>query len=111
MYSTYHSNAPGQSNEDETVAETFLVGEKRPSKTQLSQVSYSYTHFKFLTYHHKRSGDPIDNDAEAQLYPDLTMRKDPVQRLVLDLAEYGIHHDQEAHSCRLSVPDAPGFRC
>lgn len=48
-------------------------------------------------YHQERSNNPIDDNAEGQLDPDLAMSKYPVQGLKLDFAQYGIHHDQKAH--------------
>lgn len=49
-------------------------------------------------YHKKRSHDPVHENAEADLDPDRPLAEHAMQGLVLDFAQDGIHHHQQAHS-------------
>jgi hypothetical protein len=53
-------------------------------------------------YHEEWSYDPIYNDTESDLLPDATMREYYVKRLVPDLAENRVHHDEQSNSFRNS---------
>jgi len=48
-------------------------------------------------YHKKRSNDPIEHNAEANLNPELARPERAMQRFVLHLAENGIHHDKKTN--------------
>lgn len=50
-----------------------------------------------ISYHKEGRHDPIHDDAETQLYPDLAVGEDKVQSLVLYLAQNWIHHNQKTH--------------
>lgn len=43
------------------------------------------------------SNDPVYNDAEANLLPEIPLGQELVQRLVLNLAQDGVHHDQQSN--------------
>lgn len=51
-----------------------------------------------LTDHEERRHDPVHDDAEPDLDPQSSMSECVVQRLVLDLTQDWIHHDQQANS-------------
>lgn len=52
------------------------------------------------TYHEEGCDDPVDKDTEANLLPDLAVRKDPVESLVAHLAQDRVHHDEQANGYR-----------
>lgn len=83
---------------DRCVAQTCLGGMPKPNRASFVSLCISAI-WEEKTYHYKRCNDPIDNNAEAQLYPYLPMCEHAMQRLIFDLAQYGIHHDQETNSC------------
>jgi len=47
------------------------------------------------TYHDQGGDDPVDDNTETELYPDLAFTEDLVQLLVLNFAQDGIHHHQQ----------------
>jgi hypothetical protein len=49
-------------------------------------------------YHEERSNDPVDDDTEGYLPPDLGFLEHQVQSLEADLTHDGIHHDQQPNS-------------
>lgn len=48
------------------------------------------------TYHEEGRDDPVHEHAEPELLPDCRIAEDLVQRLKLDAAEDGVHHDEKA---------------
>lgn len=56
-----------------------------------------------MTHHEQRCHNPVKNDAEPNLDPYLAMCKNEVKSLILDFAQYRIHHDKQAHSYYMSV--------
>ena len=56
------------------------------------------TNNRLMTYHEQGCHNPVKNDAEPNLDPYLAMCKYEVKSLILDLAQYRIHHDKQAHS-------------
>ena len=61
------------------------------------------THHRLMTYHEQGCHNPIKNDAEPNLDPYLAMYKKEVKSLILDFAQYRIHHDKQAHSYYMSA--------
>jgi hypothetical protein len=49
------------------------------------------------TYHEEGRDDPVDENAERNLDPDLPILKYLVQRFVSHFTENGIHHDQQSN--------------
>ena len=118
----YHCNATSQTDKDQPFSQTFFVRKECPSKSELQVQSVKGSRKKprsvvafmqgkrwqnrdqCLTYHEQRCHNPVENNTESNLDPYLTMRKNEVKRLILDLAQNRIHHDQEANSfCRVST--------
>jgi hypothetical protein len=56
-----------------------------------------------MTYHKQRCHNPVKNDAEPNLDPYLAMCKNEVKSFILDLAQYRIHHNKQAHSYYMSA--------
>jgi hypothetical protein len=49
-------------------------------------------HVKRITHHEQGCHNPIENNAESNLDPYLTMCKDAVKSLILDFAKDRVHH-------------------
>jgi hypothetical protein len=60
-------------------------------------------HNRLMTYHEQGCHNPVKNDAEPNLDPYLAMCKYEVKSLILDFAQYRIHHDKQAHSYYMSA--------
>ena len=50
-------------------------------------------------YHEQRSHDPVHDNAESYLYPDLSLAEHAVQGLELDFAQDWVHHHEQANGC------------
>jgi hypothetical protein len=50
-------------------------------------------------YHEQGRYDPVDHDAERDLDPESSLAKRVMQCFVADLAEDGIHHNQQPDCC------------
>lgn len=49
------------------------------------------------TYHEKGRNDPVNDNAEEYLPPDIPLRKDLMKTLVPHLAKDGVHHDEKTN--------------
>lgn len=56
-----------------------------------------------MTHHEQGCHNPVKDDTEPNLDPYLAMCKNEVKSLILDFAQYRIHHDKQAHSYYMSV--------
>lgn len=53
-----------------------------------------------MTYHEKRSYDPVEEYTEAELDPQLLLLEGEMQRFKLHLTKDGVHHDEQANGCK-----------
>lgn len=79
---TYHGDASCQPYKYYTFTQAFSVREKGPRQAE----------------HEERGDDPVHEDAEANLDPNLARAEDAVQGLILDLAQDRVHHDKQTDS-------------
>lgn len=79
----HHGDAASQTDEDETGSQVGFVGEESPCEGE----------------HEERRDNPVHEDAEGQLFPEGLLAEDVMECLVADVAENGIHHDQQADCC------------
>lgn len=76
----HHCNTPREPHEDESLAQTPLVGQKRPRERE----------------HEERGEDPVEQHAQRDLDPHVPGAQHAVQVFEADPAEDGEHHDEEA---------------
>lgn len=70
--STYHGDASCQTHKDKADAEFRLIGEKCPRKAQLVSVNIiPYQYICLETHHQERCNNPVNEDAEEDLFPNL----------------------------------------
>lgn len=82
-----HGDASCQTDKDETIAKTWLVWKKRPCESELI-CYYMFVHVQmdYVTYHKEWGNDPVHDNTETKLNPDLSMCKDEMQSLKFHLA-------------------------
>ena len=99
----HHCDTSGQPYQDQPFSKAGLVRQKRPSQTELKPClcQLPCTHLMYRskvgsTYHQEGRDQPVHHHAKHNLFPNLARSKGPMQRLILDLAQDRIHHDQQA---------------
>lgn len=58
----------------------------------------SYGTANDVAYHQKRCNDPIQEDAERNLNPDISVAKHTIKHFKLHFAEYRVHHNQQSNN-------------
>jgi SRSO17 transposase len=89
LRNAYHSDTTSQSDKNQPLPQLRLIGQERPSQRQLDGLHVSRVygrHNQGSTYHEERGYNPIDEYAEADLYPNLTRPENMMQALISNLA-------------------------
>nr|GFD55051.1 hypothetical protein [Tanacetum cinerariifolium] len=74
----HHGDAACNADEDQSFSQVLAIWEESPCQSD----------------HEQRRDNPVEDERDADLYPEIFVRKQQVQRFVADFAQDGVHHDK-----------------